>query len=72
MQGPRGYLRAWAPMEGTNLPTRAQWPLMGPLGLGAAAQGLWLAPVMNVPRNCPMDKPLHFKISKIISNYGGY
>ena len=30
MQGPRGYLRAWAPMEGTNPPTRAQWPLMGP------------------------------------------
>lgn len=63
MQGPRGYLRAWAPVEGTNLPTHAQWPLMGPLGLGAAAQGLWLAPVMNVPLvfavpGTPLLKPL--------------
>ena len=49
VQGPRGDLRAWAPREGTNPPARAQEPLMGPLGLADAAQGLWLAPVITVP-----------------------
>lgn len=49
MQGPHGNLRAWAPGEGTNPPARAQEPLMGPPGLAAAAQGLRLAPVINVP-----------------------